>query len=113
MILTLVVPDPPPTREHPGRSADRDSPNATNLVRAASALLAAHPKVFPLRFSRIDVRFGRTMPDTDPLGYQPDHAIYEVLQDVGLVIEPESWSNRNTQDEAADYFAVTFELEDE
>ena len=113
MLLTLVVPDPPPTRADPGRSADRHSPNASNLVRAASALLAAHPEVFPLRFSRIEVRFGRTMPDTDPLGYPPDHAIYEVLQDVGVVIEPEGWSSRNTQDESADYYNITFTLGDE
>lgn len=112
MILTLVVPDPPPTREHPGRAADRDSPNAQALVSAAEALIRANPGVFPLVFSRIDVVFGKTLPDVDPLGYQPDHPIYEVLQDVGLVIEPESWSNRNEQDPSADFYVVTFTLED-
>lgn len=112
MILTLVVPDPPPTREHPGRAADRDSPNAQALVSAAEALIRANPGVFPLVFSRIDVVFGKTLPDVDPLGYQPDHPIYEVLQDVGLVIEPEGWSNRNEQDPSADFYVVTFTLED-
>jgi hypothetical protein len=89
VILTLVVPDPPPTRASPGRSADRDSPNAEPLVRAAEALLDAEPNRFPLVFSEINVTFGKTMPDVDPLGYQPDHPIYEVLQDLGVAIEPE------------------------
>jgi hypothetical protein len=109
VILTLVVPDPPPTREHPGRAADRDSPNAQALISAADALIKANPGVFPLAFSRIDVVFGKTLPDVDPLGYQPDHPIYEVLH---LVIEPEGWSNRNEQDPSVDFYVVTFTLED-
>jgi hypothetical protein len=63
VILTLVVPDPPPTRAHPGRSADRDSPNAQPLVRAADALIKAKPGAFPLAFSEIGVVFGKTLPD--------------------------------------------------
>jgi hypothetical protein len=112
MILTLVVPDPPPTRERPGRSADRDSPNAGPLVSAAQALLGAGVAPFPVVFTDIRVVFGKTMPDVDPLGYQPDHPIYEVLQDVGVVIEPEGWSSRNQQDPSADFYVVTFVLED-
>src|SRR3954470_17731730 len=98
MDLILVIPDPPPIRIHPGQSADRASPNAEPLVRAATALLDAHPDTFPRVFRDIRVRFGRTMPDVDPLGYQPDHPIYEILQDVGVVIEPASWSSMNSQD---------------
>jgi hypothetical protein len=113
MILTLVVPDPPPTRAHPGRAAERGSPNADALVHAGEALSQANPGVFPRVFSTIEVVFGKTMPDVDPLGYQPDHPIYEVLQDIGVVIEPESWSSRSRQDASADFYVVTFTLEDE
>jgi hypothetical protein len=112
VILTLVVPDPPPTRASPGRSADRDSPNAEPLVRAAEALLDAEPNRFPLVFSEINVTFGKTMPDVDPLGYQPDHPIYEVLQDLGVVIEPEGWSSQNEQNPTADFYVLTFVLDD-
>ena len=97
MILTLVLPDPPPVRTTPGRSADRDSPNAGPLVRAAQALRNAHPDLFPRVFSEIQVTFGRTLPDVDPLGYQPDHPIYETLQAVGVVIEPEGWPHETSR----------------
>ncbi len=113
MILTLVVPDPPPTREHPGRAAERNSPDAGPLVRAGEAVIRANPGVFPRVFSTIEVAFGKTMPEVDPLGYQPDHPIYEVLQDIGVVVEPEAWSSRNTQDRSADFYVVTFALDDE
>jgi hypothetical protein len=113
MILTMVVPDPPPIRTHPGRSADRDSPNAGPLVQAAEALLRAEPNTFPRVFSEIRVVFGKTLPEVDPVGYQPDDPIYEVLQDVGVVIEPDSWTSRNEQDPTADVFVVTFELENQ
>src|SRR3954471_21218028 len=113
MDLILAIPDPPPLRIHPGQSADRESPNAEPLVSAATALLKAHPDVFPRVFREIRVRFGRTMPDVDPLGYQPEHPIYEILQNVGVVVEPESWSSMNSQDVTSDHYVVTFTLEDE
>src|SRR4051794_18444188 len=113
MNLALVVPDPPPVRAHPGQSADRSSSNAEPLVRAAQALLDAYPTAFPRVFREIRVRFGRTMPDVDALGYQPDHPIYEILQDVGVVIEPESWSSQNAQDVDAEHYVVTFTLDDD
>jgi hypothetical protein len=84
MILTLVVPDPPPLRAHPGRAADRHSPNAGPLVSAAEALPRASVGSFPLVFGDIRVVFGETLPDVDSLGYQPDHPVSEVLQDVGM-----------------------------
>lgn len=52
------------------------------------------------------------MPDVDPLGYQPDHPIYEVLQNIGVVIEPEGWSSTNSQDPSAEFYVVTFTLDD-
>jgi hypothetical protein len=113
VILTLVIPDPPPTREHPGRAASRGSPDSEALVRAGEALIQANPGVFPRMFTTMEVVFGKTMPDVDPLGYQPDHPIYEVLQDVGVVVEPGGWSSQNRQDPSADFYVVTFTLEDE
>jgi hypothetical protein len=84
MILTLVVPDPRPVRAHPGRSADRNSPDAGPLVSAAEALLNSALASFPRVFSDMRAVLGGTLPNVDPLGYQPDHPIYEVLQDVGV-----------------------------
>ena len=74
-------------------------------------MVASDPDAFPLRFAHIVVVFGKTLPDVDPLGYQPDHAIYEVLTDVGAVVEPEGWSTRSSQDPSSDFYIVTFEGE--
>jgi hypothetical protein len=86
--VTLVVPDPPPTRTHPGRSADRNSPHARELARAGSTLVASDPTAFPLTFAGLTVLFGRTIPDVDSLGYQPEHPIVEVLAEDGAVLDP-------------------------
>jgi len=45
------------------------------------------PSGLPLTFSQIDVVFGKIVPDVE--GYSPEDVIYEVLQDVGVVIEPD------------------------
>lgn len=89
MILTLVVPDPPPTRAIAGRSADRESPNAIALARAGEAVVRANPAAIPRIFNDTAVIFGRTLPD--PAGYKAEDAIYEVLEDVGLLTDPESF----------------------
>src|SRR4051812_1676733 len=111
MIISLTVPDPPPTRERTGRAADRGSPNAGPLVRAAEAMVEANPGLFPLTFSSYRIVFGKTRPEVD--GYEPHHAIYEVLQDVGLVIEPESWYADEGQDPSADFYVATYALADD
>lgn len=74
-------------------------------------MVASDPGAFPLEWAEIVVVFGKTLPDVDPLGYQPEHAIIEVLADVGAVVEPEGWSTRSSQDPAADFYVVTFETE--
>jgi hypothetical protein len=113
VILTLVLPDPPPTRTHPGRAADRDSPDAGPLARAGEALRKAEPGAFPLMFRETHVVFGKTIPDVQPLGYGPDNAIYEVLNDVGIVIEDDrGYSFLDDQDPSADFYVVTFTLQD-
>ena len=56
---------------------------------------------FPYVFTEIRVVFGKT-----------GHPIYEVLQDVEAVIEPSGWTSRNAQDPSADFYVVTFLLED-
>jgi hypothetical protein len=111
--LTLVVPDPPPLREHPGRSAGRKSPYAEALARAGEAAREAHdPATFPFRFRGVLVTYGRTVWNTDVLGYQPDDAILEVLADVGAVWDPEGWWSSESQEPEADYYVVTFVSED-
>jgi hypothetical protein len=107
MRVTLVVPDPPPTRTHPGRSADERSPNAQPLVRAGEALVASEPAAFPLRVAGLIVVFGRTMPDVDPLGYQSWHPILEVLTEVGAVVDGEAEWVADSQDPSADFYVVT------
>jgi hypothetical protein len=106
--ITFVVPDPPPIRKHPGRGAGRDSPHAGPLVEAAKALVAEDPDAFPWQFSGMTVRFGRTMWNVDPLGYQPDHPLIEVLCDVGAICDPGGWWSYTSQDPDADFYVVTF-----
>jgi hypothetical protein len=110
VILALVVPDPPPTRTHPGRAADRSSPNAMPLARAGEAMVRANPGFFPRTFNEITVVFGTTLPD--PPGYNAEDAIYEVLEDVGLLWDPESFSSSRSQDRSADIYVVTLTLDD-
>jgi hypothetical protein len=106
--IAFVVPDPPPLRDHPGRSADRRSPHAQPLVDAAEALMAEDPDTFPWTFSGMTVRFGRTMWNVDPLGYQPDSPLYEVLCDVGAICEPGGWWSQTSQYSDGDFYVVTF-----
>jgi hypothetical protein len=50
--------------------------------------------------------------NVDVLGYQPDHAILEVLANIGAVWDPEgSWTSVS-QDRDGDYYVVTFTSED-
>src|SRR4029450_8449565 len=111
MILTLVVPDPPPTRTIAGRSADRESPNAIALARAGEAGVRGNPEGFPRPFNDIALACGKTLPDPD--GYNVEDAIYVVLEDVGLLTDPESFSMSRSQDASADFYVVTLTLDDQ
>src|SRR5215210_7581085 len=48
MIIGFTVPSPPPRRSHPGRSADRSSPNASALFEVAAKIVAETPTRFPV-----------------------------------------------------------------
>jgi hypothetical protein len=64
-------------------------------------------------FRETHVVYGKTIPDVAGLGYSPDHAIYEVLNDVGVVIEDDrGYSTRDDQDSSAGFYVVTLTLED-
>ena len=54
------------------------------------------------------VRYGRTVWNVDPLGYQPDHSILEVLAAAGAVWDPDAYWSYDSQDRDADYYVVTF-----
>jgi hypothetical protein len=110
--LTFVVPDPPPLRGHPGRGAGIESPHATPLTRAGRAAVAANPDAFPFQFDGMIVKYGRTVWNVDPLGYQPDHSILEVLAVAGAVWDPDAYWSYDSQDRDADYYVVTFTSED-
>jgi len=101
--VTFVAPDPPPLWEHPGRSGGIESPHATPLARAGTAEVAAHPDASPFEFVGMIVRYGRTVWNVDPLGYQPDHSILEVLVAAGAVWEPGGWWSVASQDRNSDY----------
>ena len=111
-VVSFVVPDPPPLREHPGRSAGVESPLATPLIRAGRAAVAADPDAFPFQFTGMIVRYGRTVWNVDPLGYQPDDSILEVLVDAGAVWDPGGWWSVASQDRTSSYYVVTFTSED-
>jgi hypothetical protein len=105
--LTLVVPDPPPIREHPGRSADRRSPHAASLAAAGqSALEAEGHGAFAIE--GMVVLFGQTMWDTRAFGYDPAMVLVEVLTDVGAIWETGGWWSYMAQDPGADFYVVTF-----
>jgi hypothetical protein len=76
------------------------------------AAVAANPDAFPFQFDGMIVRYGRTVWNVDPLGYQPDHSILEVLSVAGAVWDPEGWWSSESQDPDADYYVVTFVSED-
>jgi hypothetical protein len=109
--LTFVVPDPPPFRDHPGRSADRNSPHAGPLARAGQQAVDSSPEEFPFIFAGMTVTFGRTMWNVREFGFSTEDPLYEVLCDVGAACEPGSWSSYTTQDPVADFYVVTFTTE--
>jgi hypothetical protein len=80
------------------------------LARAGEAMVRANPGFFPRTFNEITVVFGTTLPD--PPGYNAEDAIYEVLEDVGLLWDPESFSSSRSQDRSADIYVVTLTLDD-
>jgi hypothetical protein len=104
--LSVVVPDPPPDRAVPGRAADRDSPKAKPLVRAAEAMIALKPEAFPFAFSSFNVTFGKTFPDAE--GHGPEDPVYEVLQNVGLVTQPGVARENIGHDASSEFYVATF-----
>ena len=110
MRVTLFVDGPPPDRTHPGRSADRDSPNAEPLARAAEEFMAQAPEAFPLRNPfGITVVFGKTKPDFD--GYGSIDPIIEVLADAGMIEDErlEDWERERQDPDAGERYTVTIE----
>jgi len=70
--------------------------------------MASDPEGFPWQFAGMTVRFGKTMWNVDPLGYQPDHPLFEVLCEIGAICDPSGWWSHTTQDAQADFYVVTF-----
>jgi hypothetical protein len=82
----LVVDSPPPRRHELGRCADRTSPDALPLFRAATAHIAATPDNYPIR-DPVAVVLASGEPFTEPDGYSIATAIEEVLVDAGLLAD--------------------------
>ncbi len=70
--------------------------------------MAADPDGFPWQFSGMTVRFGRTMWDTDPLGYSADSPLYEALCHAGAICDPGGWWSYTSQDPDSPFYVVTF-----
>jgi hypothetical protein len=85
-LISLTVDAPPPTRRDPGRCADRSSPNAKPLFRAASRHVAMNPDAFPIA-SRVAVVIVSSEPFAEPEGYTIATAIEEVLVDAGVLAD--------------------------
>jgi hypothetical protein len=82
----LEVGSPPPRRHDPGRCADRTSPDALPLFRAATAYMAATPGNYPIR-DPVAVVLASGEPFTEPDGYSIATAVEEVLVDAGLLAD--------------------------
>lgn len=86
MYVRLAVSGRPPQRTDPARCADRHSPNAAPLVRAAEDALARDPQPFPMREGfGLTVVTGFKLPKRR--GYGIDDPIVEILVDVGLIVD--------------------------
>jgi hypothetical protein len=106
--IVLVVPDPPPVRTIPGRSADRRSPNASPLAHAGKALRATDPHGFPIQWQGIMITFGRSVPQVE--GYDATDAIIEVLTDVGVLEDPGFWWTKTFRTRNP-FYVVTLDTE--
>jgi hypothetical protein len=84
--VSLAVGAPPPSRHDPGVCANRSSPNALPLFRAASAYVATAPDAFPIRHP-VDIVVASSQPLPKPIGYGPAEAMIEVLVDAGLLAD--------------------------
>lgn len=110
MRVRLSINGPPPDRTHPGRSADRDSPNAGPLARAAEEFIAQAPEAFPVRDPfGITVVFGKTKPGFE--GYGSIDPITEVLADVGMIEDERlgDWERELQDPDAGEKYTVTIE----
>jgi hypothetical protein len=83
---TFLIEAPPPTRHHPGRCADRTSPNALPLFQAVADHVAAEPDAFPIR-DHVVVVLASAEPFASPEGYSIATAIEEVLVDAGFLAD--------------------------
>jgi hypothetical protein len=110
MQVKLSVDGPPPDRAHPGRCADRHSPNAEPLARAAEELIANATETLPLRDPfGITVVFGKTKPDYE--NYDSIDPIIEVLADVGLIEDERlvDWGRKLQEAVAGERYTVIIE----
>jgi hypothetical protein len=97
MYVRLVVNGPLPRRSHPARSADRHSPDAAPLVRAAQETVESEPDAFPIREPFGLTVVGGSKPARQK-GYGADDPILEILVDVGLIADErlQQWFRAST-----------------
>lgn len=97
-------------RHDPGRCADRSSPHAEPLARAAEELIGDAPDMFPLDEAfGITVLFGLTKPPN--VGYGPIDPIIEVLVAAGMIADErlEDWGRELQDPDAGERYIVTIE----
>lgn len=84
MNIEFTVRAPPPRRTHPGRSADRSSPNASALFDVAAKIVAETPERFPITGkTRLILRAAVPLPEYPD--YSTHDAVLEVLVDAGVL----------------------------
>lgn len=86
MKIEFTVLGRPPRRDHPGRSASRESPNAAALFEAASKIVAESPERFPITDpTRLVLRAAAPLPEY--ADYSTHDAVLEVLVDAGMLAD--------------------------
>jgi hypothetical protein len=106
----FIIDGPPPTRHHPGRCADRTSPNALALFQAVAAYIAKDPGAFPVR-EPVGVVVGSAGPFDEPEGYTIATAIEEVLVAAGFLADERQveWEGLHIRPEMTTRYSVRVE----
>jgi hypothetical protein len=78
------------------------------LASVGLSIVASDSDAYPFTFAGMIVTFGKTIPPADEFGYSPEDPIIEVLGDVGVLIEPDAYWVRPSQDADAAWYVVTF-----
>ena len=96
MMIGFTISAPPPRRTHPGRCADRSSPNASALFEVAAKIVAETPERFPVTdTTRLILRAAAPLPEYPE--YSTHDAVLEVLVDAGMIADERQNERERTE----------------